>query len=671
MNNDNFLIESCDLDLAKEVCGSIVDNENRYRAVASMLGAEIAKKYFTEIDVDNVVTLHEIPNVLEDLELSDIYIKNNYIDVRLFFEGEQLFIPASHLKWDIKPLAYMFIKVDEEITTGNVAGFLITENQNFDITEDNYIKVTEDNLVSFYELNDYLVQSETIDLNEEFELLIHDFLDNKIEDKGEFYSILLKSPEARLKLKNAAKVLEFSNYISFVKDEVVEENDVEDLISASEKNEAESFDLASEDISNDELLISEEEDFLDGEDLLTETLDKLDELNFESQEESQFVQDDLEQNFELEESSIQEMAEVETIEEEPLLELNSEEENDLLNVVEDKDLVELDDLEKNASEVLPEENFVITEEAIVENVAEELESEYSTNISPSLSAYEEILEEELDNLEELQEPEAEITDVKSEIFNDEKNEELEELSQQTNNSEVIDNLFGAEEMSEEEVPSQEIPEATYEEAQYNTKKMNVLPVIGVLALGCALAYYGYTKFSNVEQVQTSHVETSQKVINNEQQVEKPLAMPVESVENTKTLQTNEGTTETISAIESNLDASILVSNLSVRWEVPSGYLSSGTAKRYFTKLGKILQLNLKTELLLLSKPPITDKISVEFEYNKANQKFEIKKFIVSSGEKTVDAVISNTIKRALDINLNMNMGVFENIVGNPVLVIRL
>ena len=149
------------------------------------------------------------------------------------------------------------------------------------------------------------------------------------------------------------------------------------------------------------------------------------------------------------------------------------------------------------------------------------------------------------------------------------------------------------------------------------------------------------------------------------------AMPVETVENVDTIKSEEGNSVSIPAIEQNLDASILVSNLSVSWEVPAGYVSNNTAKRYFTKLGKVIQLNLKTELLLLSKPPITNRIAVELEFNKATQKFDVKGLTASSGERVVDNVITQTVKNALDMNLNMNTSSFGNIQGNPVLIIRL
>ena len=149
-------------------------------------------------------------------------------------------------------------------------------------------------------------------------------------------------------------------------------------------------------------------------------------------------------------------------------------------------------------------------------------------------------------------------------------------------------------------------------------------------------------------------------------------MPVETVENIKTTKpTNEGIAVSLPAIEQSLGASIDVANLTVKWEVPSAYLTNNTANKYFTKIGKIIQLNLKTEMLLLNKSPITNKIMVELDFNKNNNKFNVKKVTTSSGEKVIDDLIVKTVKGALDLNLKMNLEVFNNLPGNPVLIIRL
>jgi len=149
-------------------------------------------------------------------------------------------------------------------------------------------------------------------------------------------------------------------------------------------------------------------------------------------------------------------------------------------------------------------------------------------------------------------------------------------------------------------------------------------------------------------------------------------MPVETVENIEEPKLSEEPSgPSIPAIEKNLDASIFVENLSVNWQVPSGYVANSMAKRYFTKIGKIIQLNLKTEMLLLNKPPLSDKIEIELEFNKNSQNFKVKEVKTSSGEQTIDDLVKKVVEKTLNNAKNTDMSIFNNIPGSPILIVHL
>jgi hypothetical protein len=76
-------------------------------------------------------------------------------------------------------------------------------------------------------------------------------------------------------------------------------------------------------------------------------------------------------------------------------------------------------------------------------------------------------------------------------------------------------------------------------------------------------------------------------------------------------------------------------------------------------------------LLLLNKTLITNKLGVELEFNKNSNKFVVKNVTISSGDKAVDDLVQKVVKNALDLNLKVNMNIFNTIVGNPTLIIRL
>ena len=84
VNTDNFLIDNSDIEMAQNICKMITNTEVRNRAVANAIAGSIAAKY----DVDSESGLHNIGTVLEDIDISDIYINGNYFDARVFFNEE-------------------------------------------------------------------------------------------------------------------------------------------------------------------------------------------------------------------------------------------------------------------------------------------------------------------------------------------------------------------------------------------------------------------------------------------------------------------------------------------------------------------------------------------------------------------------------------------------------
>ena len=130
MNTDNFLIDNSDIEMAQNICKMITNTEVRNRAVANAIAGSIAAKFFDteKYDVDSESGLHNIGTVLEDIDISDIYINGNYFDARVFFNEEEMSIPAAHFKNNLLPTAYMFIKINADLSGATVIGFVNPEN---------------------------------------------------------------------------------------------------------------------------------------------------------------------------------------------------------------------------------------------------------------------------------------------------------------------------------------------------------------------------------------------------------------------------------------------------------------------------------------------------------------------------------------------------------------
>lgn len=538
MDKENIEILDKDLELAQSICSAISDVTQRNRAVANVVAAEIASEYFNKdiYDVDTDTGLHNVPSIIKDFEISDIYINGSYIDVRIYFSKEEMSIPVSHINTGIIPKLYMFINITSDIKHASVAGFLRPENINKSLTNGDVYFINEDMLESFYNIENLL--NSNISYNQTDVSKIYEFLDGSLSsiEKVEFYKELINSKELRSKLIHAVKADSVFNFIS-----------------------------------------------------------KLDEIS-----------DNNEDNIE-----------------------NDVEFNELV--------LDNDDI-----------------------------SEYSTEVTPSGAD----VINSLDNFES-----NDITEDINDVFDNINSVEIDNSQEETNinqedtaSEEQIDALFTGE---QEGIP--------VSKKKRSGSALIIITLIAVLAAG---GFWYYNSMSSKDgasadenlnlQQETAPIENQDSIDTQEQAASgtDTQPMPDETV-GTEDNMENIQEQQVIPNIENSLNASVLVSNLKVDWEVPEGYVSNTSAKRYLVKLGKVVQLNLKSELLLLSKPPLVNRITVELSYNPQKEKFEVVGIKDSSGEKSVDALILQTVRSAVALNLSINSGIFSKLQGNPVLVIHL
>ena len=512
--NGTLVIDEANIEIAKGICCNIDDEATRNRALANIFAAKIARDFFKNIDIDLESGLHNIPAILKYLDISDIYIKDNYLDVRIFFEGDVPSVPKSHYEKGILPLAYIFIKVDSNLSTGVVEGFLQPSKIDFLTENEEYCKIQMEDLVQFEELESILLANnieEQISIDQNLEIKLFEFLDENLSlyETDAVIRALLESRLLRLKLIDMSKVQSIFNFASKVSTDI--------------------------DFNKDSLTL---------EDLLNES-------------EEQILDTGINERF-----------------------------------------------NKSVSE---------------------FDNDYQVNEEPA-------------------------------------NEQLEDLFEAS--------------ISKEELDGNIVKVG-------NRKKGLFLPIFLFLIISSVVAYFVYANYfvnegyiSNQKQIESKPATIENKNVVKQKAQE---AMPVESIDNKKNLVVDEITenkniensTASIPMMEQNLGASITLTNLSVNWEVPASYTSNISVQRYLVKLGKIIQLNLKTELLLLNKLPITNKIVLELEFDKSVGKFKIKNMINSSGEKNIDKIIEQVVNNTLQLDIKSNMKIFENMAGNPSLVIRL
>lgn len=672
--NTDFLIEENDIELAQNICKLIANDDVRNRAVADSLASKIAERFFDKdkLDVDINSGLHNIGQVLEDIDIADIYINNSYIDVRLYFDDAELSVPKAHFDMGLLPVAYMFIKVTPDLSGATVTGFIQPENIDTKNSKEGFIVVDGTQLVSFYDIETLLVTKEDTYAVSENDIFA--YLENNLKDKNDFYKALIASKDGRLRLARAEKAQYAFNFISINDDNSVAANNTDELLTTTDDlfsddltvDNLEAGDLEIEGLAPDDLVAEGADDLIDLEgDNTSLDLDDsddnvlLEETESENLEPSQNLIDESEA---IKIDDLDTLGETEQVQASNFDSLgNTEQDNvDDLTIIDDIELenaleenIETTKVHEDSELGLEFEDNVIKDTTNNQNETDN-SFNFSTTTSPSLNTIS-------DNL--YSDKQADVVDVS------EQNNDIKENSQEQekDNTEQIEALFNPNSLEEEDSVSE------FQNKKAKPKgSLKPLTVIALLVVIGAVGYFGFNQFVN----KNNSEEETNNLVADSVQTQAPAqqedAMPVESVEAvTPKLDDNEGTSETIPAIEQNLDASILVSNLKVDWEVPAGYASNTSARRYLVKLGKVVQLNLKTELLLLNKPPITNKIAVEIKYNNGEKKFEAVGITVSSGEKSVDDLILQTVNKALAMKLSVNSDSFNNLQGNPVLIIHL
>ena len=516
--DNTLIIDKSALERAKNICNAIESSEERCHAVANTFAAKLAKDYFSDIDTDS--GLHNVPMLLTGLEIADIYVKDLRIEVRLVHEGASLTVPKIHYDKGILPFAYMFIKVDNNISQAELLGFGLVSNINFLDEVSEFYNINEDSLLNLSDFNLYLnesvIEESETEISEQLSLVLFDYVDGRLDDKEviSLLRILFENKTARLKLIDIMNTNSIFNYLST------------DISANNINNEA----------GNNENI---------------ETLD------------------------------------LEAI------------------------------LEKDFSQQLSDENV------IQENNFENDESDFSKS-----------------------------------------------------NQEEIEGLFV------DNSDSASTIDTDFSNSNKTKKQFKLFPfILFALILG-GVGFGVYSKFfvssENLidESKNVQKVNQNQKVVN--QKLSQEIQMPIETIENEKKVEVvvqnnlpKEVASVSIPTLEQNLGASISISNLKVSWDVPSNYLSNIAVQKYFIKIGKIIQLNLKTELMLQVKQPVSNKINVELEFDKKINKFKVKNIINSSGEKSIDDIIIQIINNALLIDLKFNMNMFNEISDNPVLTINL
>jgi len=210
-------IDEDDLRDAKLSSMDFIDDNTQKRVFIDILGARLAMKMLFEkkIQASNLYSLYTIHNVIEELDIADIYFQGIKMDVRLVFNSEEIFIPKSHFEYGLLPDLYLVLELKEDLSSADFIGFFepkILNQQN--ANKDFYFHEADrlnapSNLKTFLEdfivENNFDIPEDNIENTKELFLSLVDKEISK-NDKHFLFEQLAKSSSLR------EQVVEFENF---------------------------------------------------------------------------------------------------------------------------------------------------------------------------------------------------------------------------------------------------------------------------------------------------------------------------------------------------------------------------------------------------------------------------------------------------------------------------
>ena len=191
-----------DLVQEQEFCGYIADEKKRCRALANIIALKSAIAFFKDCGLNPSVgnAAHRIKKVFEDIDISDLYIGELRLDVRLGMMRGEYLIPRNHYELGITPDLYMFVDYDKNSGKTEISGFIEPDNVDKTNCDDYYYFIPKTSVAPVDTLEPLfdslaLKAKNGLPLNCKKKCIL--YLDNQLLDTKEFYQDLMNYEKAR------------------------------------------------------------------------------------------------------------------------------------------------------------------------------------------------------------------------------------------------------------------------------------------------------------------------------------------------------------------------------------------------------------------------------------------------------------------------------------------
>jgi len=158
MGNTTLLINEKEKENAKALTQSFARADIKSRAYVNALGAEACIKYLEEegISASAVYNMHNIRKILEEFDISDVMLSNIYIDVRVIYNENEIFVPKAHFDYNLIPDIYVVLKINKDYSETEFLGFFEPKMINKNNENNEYYFIEKEKLSSPSDLKNYI-----------------------------------------------------------------------------------------------------------------------------------------------------------------------------------------------------------------------------------------------------------------------------------------------------------------------------------------------------------------------------------------------------------------------------------------------------------------------------------------------------------------------------------
>lgn len=161
-----------------KIYASLIDNEfQRKRSYASITGLYAFSNLIAETNysVQKAMTIFRNPDLNEKYEISDIYINNWHIDIRIITDGDAFIVPRIHEEYSIEPDFYAVIQMDSSLQSAKLVGFAKPDEMKKEPLDYHYYSVLTSELFDYNKFLNLVKDKKPLNFNDEEHKF---FLDN-------------------------------------------------------------------------------------------------------------------------------------------------------------------------------------------------------------------------------------------------------------------------------------------------------------------------------------------------------------------------------------------------------------------------------------------------------------------------------------------------------------